>query len=65
MGCLLALITWISPRFVVGILYLFTTRLSLAFSSGWEGILGFLFLPYATVFYALLYRPGFGVRGFG
>ncbi|HUC04631.1 MAG TPA: hypothetical protein VL961_04480 [Acidimicrobiales bacterium] len=65
MGCLLALIAWISPRFVLAMLYLFTTRLTIAFSSGWEGVLGFLFLPYATLIYALVYRPGPGVSGFG
>jgi hypothetical protein len=65
MGCLLALFGWISPRFVLALLYLFTTRLTMAFSSGWEGLLGFLLVPYATLFYALVYRPGFGVHGFG
>jgi hypothetical protein len=65
MGCLLALFAWISPRFVLGLLYLFTNRLTLAFSSGWEGLLGFVLVPYATLFYALVYRPGFGVHGFG
>jgi hypothetical protein len=65
MGCLLALFAFISPRFVLGILYLFTNRLTIAFHSGWTGILGFLFLPYATLFYALVYAPGKGVDGFG
>jgi hypothetical protein len=44
---------------------LFTDRLSIAFRSGWEGILGFVFLPYATLFYALVYAPGKGVDEFG
>jgi hypothetical protein len=65
MGCLLALVAWISPRFVLAMLYLFSNRLTVAFSSGWEGIIGFFFLPYTTLFYALVYRPGFAVRGFG
>jgi hypothetical protein len=65
MGCLLALFAWISPRFVLAMVYLFSNRLTVAFSSGWEGILGFVFLPYTTLFYALVYRPGFAVRGFG
>jgi hypothetical protein len=65
MGCLLALFAWISPRFVLALLYLFTTRLTLAFSSGWAGLLGFFLLPYATLFYALVYQPGVGIRGFG
>jgi hypothetical protein len=65
MGCLLALFAWISPRFVLALLYVFTNRLTLAFSSGWEGLLGFFLVPYTTLFYALVYRPGFGIRGFG
>jgi hypothetical protein len=65
MGCLLALFAWISPRFVLALLYLFTNRLTIAFSSGWEGLIGFFLVPYTTLFYALVYRLGFGVRGFG
>jgi hypothetical protein len=64
-GCLLALFAWISPRFVLGLLYVFTNRLTLAFSSGWEGLIGFFLVPYTTLFYALVYSPGIGVRGFG
>ena len=65
MGCLLALVALISPRFVLALLYLFTDRLTIAFTSGWEGIIGFLLLPYTTLFYALVYQPGPGVTGFG
>ena len=57
MGCLLALVAWISPRFALALVYLFTDRLTVAFSSGWEGIIGFLLLPYTTLFYALVYAP--------
>jgi hypothetical protein len=64
-GCLLALFAWISPRFVLGLLYVFTNRLTLAFTSGWEGLLGFILVPYTTLLYALVYRPGVGVHGFG
>jgi hypothetical protein len=65
MGCLLALFAWISPRFVLAMVYLFTNRLTIAFSSGWAGIIGFILIPYTTLFYALVYRPGVGVHGFG
>lgn len=65
MGCLLALVAAISPRFVIFLLWIFTDRLTIAFRSGWEGVLGFLFLPYATLFYALVYAPGKGVDAFG
>jgi len=65
MGCVLALLAAISPRFVLALLYLFTNRLTIAFTSGWEGIIGFLLLPYTTLFYALVYEPVKGVQGFG
>jgi hypothetical protein len=64
-GCLVDLLALISPRFALALLWLFTSRLTVAFSSGWTGLLGFLFLPYATVFYSLAYRPGRGVGSFG
>jgi len=64
-GCLLALFAWISPRFVLALLYVFTNRLTIAFTSGWEGLLGFFLVPYTTLFYALVYSPGIGVRGLG
>jgi len=65
MGCLLALLAAISPRLVIFLLWIFTDRLTIAFRSGWEGLLGFLVLPYATLFYALVYAPGKGVDTFG
>ena len=65
MGCLFALVAAFSARFALFLLWLFTNRLTVAFHSGWEGILGFIFLPYATLFYALVYAPGKGVDAFG
>jgi len=64
-GCLLALVAAISPRLALFVLWVFTDRLTVAFRSGWEGFLGFLLLPYTTLFYALVYAPGKGVDGFG
>jgi hypothetical protein len=64
-GCLLALLAAISPRLVIFLLWIFTDRLTIAFRSGWEGVLGFVFLPYTTLFYALVYAPGKGVDTFG
>ena len=54
MGCLLALVAWISSRFALALVYLFTDRLTIAFPSGWAGIIRFLLLPYTTLFYALV-----------
>jgi hypothetical protein len=65
MGCLLALLAAISPRFVIFVLWVFSDRLTIAFRSGWEGVIGFIFLPYTTLFYALVYAPGRGVDAFG
>ena len=65
MGCLLALVAAISPRLALFVLWVFTDRLTVAFRSGWEGLIGFLLLPYTTLFYALVYAPGKGVDGFG
>jgi hypothetical protein len=64
-GCLFALVAAFSARFALFLVWLLTDRLTIAFRSGWEGILGFLFIPYATLFYALVYAPGKGVDGFG
>lgn len=64
-GCLIALLAWMSPRFVIVLMQLFTDRLSIAFSSFIEGALGFVFLPYTTVIYALVYAPFGGVSGLG
>ena len=65
MGCLFALVAAFSARFALFLLWLFTDRLTVAFHSGWEGIIGFIFLPYATLFYTLVYAPGRGVDAFG
>lgn len=65
MGCLFALISAFSARLALFLVWIFTDRLSVAFRSGWEGIIGFIFLPYATLFYALVYQPHKGVDPFG
>jgi hypothetical protein len=52
-GCLFALVALITPRFILFIMWLFTDYLNTAFSSGWWGILGFLFLPTTTIAYAI------------
>jgi hypothetical protein len=64
-GCLVALLAAISPRLVIFLLWIFTDRLTIAFRSGWEGVIGFILLPYTTLLYALVYAPGRGVDSFG
>lgn len=54
-----------APRFALVLTWLFTDRLSVALSSFWLGLLGFLVLPFTTVFYAWAYAPDRGVSGVG
>jgi hypothetical protein len=64
--CLLALASWISPRFVIFLMWLLSDRLSSAFDHFWQGLLGFLIVPWTTLFFALAYAPdGRGVTGIG
>ncbi len=65
MGCLLVLAAFLSPRFVLFLLFLFSDRLSIAFDSFWVGLAGFIFLPWATTLFALAYDPIDGVTGIG
>ncbi len=53
------------PRLALFLIWIFTDRLTIAFNSFLVGFLGFLFLPYTTVFWALAYAPIKGVSGFG
>ena len=63
--CLIVLVSLLSPRLGIALLYLFTDRLTIAFESGWTGLLGFIFLPWTTLLYALVYGPVSGVTGIG
>ncbi len=53
MGCLLALLGLLTPRFVLVLLWLFSDYLDRAFESGWWPLLGFFLLPTTTLAYAL------------
>lgn len=64
-GCLIVLLTWISPRFALFVMWMLTDRLSVAMDSFLIGLLGFVFLPYTTVLYALAYSAPGGVSGIG
>lgn len=66
MGCCLVVIaSWVSPRLAIFLVWIFGDRLSLAFDSFWLGFLGFLVLPWTTLFYALAYAPVGEVSGIG
>ena len=66
-GCLVFLASAISPRLGIFLLWLFGDRMTQAFDSGWVAILGFLFLPWTTLAWAVAYQPfaDIGVSGFG
>lgn len=63
--CCLALVAVISPRLAIVLLWLFTDRVSVAFSSFWIALLGFLLLPWTTLAWLVVFTPVFGVQGFG
>lgn len=69
MGCLLVLFALLTPRFIMFVLWLFSDYLNNAFSSGWFGILGFLFLPTTSIGYAIAKNeftaPGGGIEAAG
>ncbi len=66
MGCCAAVLAaWITPRFVLFLMWLFGDRLEVAFDSFWTGFAGFLFLPWTTFAYALAYAPRAEVTGIG
>ena len=66
MGCCAAVLAaWISPRFVLFLMWLFGDRLEVAFDSFWTGFAGFLFLPWTTFAFALAYAPRTEVSGIG
>jgi hypothetical protein len=52
-GCLLVVFALITPRVIMFVLWLFSDYLNQAFSSGWWGLLGFLFLPTTAIGYAV------------
>jgi hypothetical protein len=63
--CLIALIGAVLPRFALFLTWLFTDRISRAIDSNFVAFIGFLFLPYTTLFYTFAYAPIGGVSGFG
>jgi hypothetical protein len=64
-GCLLALFALVTPRFVIVILWLFTSYLARAFESFIWPFIGFIFLPTTTLAYAVAQNELDGVRGWG
>jgi len=64
-GCIVALIGMAAPRFAIFLVWLFSDRMAIAFNGFFEAFLGFLLLPFTTLFFALVCAPIGGVSGFG
>ena len=64
-GCIVALLAIFSPRLAIFALWAFTDRMSIAFDSFWWAAIGFVFLPWTTLAWAVAYAPVRGVEGFG
>ncbi len=64
-GCVIALLAMLSPRIAIFFTWLFTDRMSVAFTSFWMGLAGFILLPWTTLAWAVVYAPVRGVTGFG
>ncbi|MGI9602258.1 MAG: hypothetical protein ACR2QE_10260 [Acidimicrobiales bacterium] len=55
MGCLIVLFSLIGPRFALGYVWIFTTLVDRAYDNTIVPVLGFVFLPWTTLVYALVY----------
>jgi hypothetical protein len=65
-GCLILLVGAAFPRLGIVLLEIFSDYNDQAFESFWVGFAGFLFIPYTTLFYVLMYNwQDGGVNGFG
>jgi hypothetical protein len=57
MGCLFILITMLSPRLGIILLWAFTDYVYRAFDSWFWPLLGLIFLPWTTLMYILVAAP--------
>ena len=65
MGCLILLISMISPRLALVLVWIFTDFVDRAYDSFIVPFLGLLVLPWTTLIYSLAYAPRVGVTGWG
>ena len=65
MCCVLALLAFVGPRVVLFLLFLFTNYLSRAFDAFLLPFLGFLFLPWTTIAWAIAQNELGGASGIG
>ena len=63
MCCMLTSLVFLGPRVAILVWWLIdTSRWEAAFDNFWVALLGFIFVPWTTIFYVLV-APG-GVKGF-
>ncbi len=62
-GCLIAMLIGMAPRLAIIIMAIFGERFSAAFDSFIIPVLGWIFAPYTTIFYVLVWSPVTGVTG--
>jgi hypothetical protein len=65
MCCVLALLAFLGPRLVIFLLWLFTDYMSRAFDMFLLPLLGFLFLPWTTIAFAIARNELGGANGIG
>jgi len=64
-GCLASILVLATPRFVMVVLWIFTSYLSRAYEGWLLPLLGFFLLPTTTLAYAIAENETRGVRGWG
>jgi hypothetical protein len=65
MCCVLALLAFVGPRVVLFLLFLFTNYLQRAFDTFLLPFIGFLFLPWTTIAWAIAQNEFGGANGIG
>jgi hypothetical protein len=65
MCCVLALLAFLGPRLVLVLLWFFTNYLNRAFDGFLIPLLGFLFLPWTTIAWAIAQNEFGGPSGIG
>ena len=65
MCCLLVLLAFVGPRLALFLLWIFTNYLSRAFDGFLLPLLGFLFLPWTTIAFAIAQNELGGLSGIG
>jgi hypothetical protein len=62
-GCLIAMLAAFAPRLVIILAWLFSDRWDIVWDTWLWPLLGFIFLPYTTIMYVLVWNIATGVSG--